>query len=196
MTQSATAKKEEQNSAFGVPYHEESCQADQPMKRGRGRPRKNIIPPKTTPIINPTHKSPIHPNTFYQRNAEPLNNCAHQTQRRDSTPRHNYPNTRSTRSQAQWRPQYSPNPIQHPDYRNTYEPAIPRRDVTDLPVTRNSNGQLVYQIPVDPSITTPYHSYNQQQHRTSHRDETNLTRYVPRDRAYSEQTRYNLRRRF
>ena len=40
MTQSATAKEEEQNSAFGVPYHEESCQADQPMKRGRGRPRK------------------------------------------------------------------------------------------------------------------------------------------------------------
>jgi transposase InsO family protein len=199
MTKPEKTETKGRNITLGVQHHEQSPQGNQPVKRGRGRPRKNVlIPTKPTPATYPNRRTHPHPYTLRhassRRDADFIPNYAHMLPRRDDTSRRNYPNTRSTRSQDQWRPQYSSNPISHPEYEHTCTSLIPKRDVPDIPVTRNADGQFVYHIPV----ATPYHSYrnNQQQNGTSHRDEPYLPRHIPHDRAQSQQTRYNLRRRF
>jgi ribosomal protein L21E len=197
MTQPAKAEEKGRNIAVGAQHQDKSSQCNQPVKRRRGRPRKNdIIPPKPNPTTYPSRRNPTHQNTLRRdssrRDADFTPNYAHMLPQRDETYRRNYPNTRATRSQARYQQtQYS----YDTDSDNICTPVIPKRDVPDIAVTRNGDGQFVYHIPV---AKKPYHSYrdNQRQDGTSHRDEHYLPRHRPHDRAYSQQTRYNLRQRF
>ena len=202
MTQPAEAEQTKSNITVGLPSHEKALHGDQPIKRGRGRPRKNNILPKQIPTITPDQKKSPHPHTFRhassRRDSGPEQNYAHMLAQRNSTSRNNYPNTRSTRSQAQYRPQYYSNSIPDPESRNIYTPTIPKRNVPDIPATRNDDGQLIYQIPLAQPVdrqNRPY--FNQrQEYRTSLYDESQSTRHVPQDRIPSRQTRYNLRQRY
>jgi hypothetical protein len=197
MTQPAKAEEKGRNIAVGAQHQDKSSQCNQPVKRRRGRPRKNdIIPPKPNPTTYPSRRNPTHQNTLRRdssrRDADFTPNYAHMLPQRDETYRRNYPNTRATRSQARYQQtQYS----YDTDSDNICTPVIPKRDAPDIAVTRNGDRRFVYHIPV---AKKPYHSYrdNQRQDGTSHRDEHHLPRHRPHDKAYSQQTRYNLRQRF
>jgi transposase InsO family protein len=179
---------------FGIPPHAETF--NQPVKRGRGRPRKTNPAPKTIPTGVPSRRTPPHQNNIHQdtsrRSETPEINYAHLTQRRNN----NYPNTRSTKSHTQWRPQQSSThpKIPPPEYRPIFTERVTQREVPDFPVTRDGHGRLIHHIPVaHPS--RPYF-YNQRQREVSTYDDSPYNHNESQDKSPLRQTRYNLRRRY
>jgi hypothetical protein len=177
---------------FGIPAHAETF--NQPVKRGR--PRKTDPPPKITPTGVPSQRTPPHPNNIHQasswRSETPEIKYAHLIQRRNV----NYPNTRSTRSQTQRRPEQSSTypKTPPPEYRPIFTQRVPQREVPDFPVTRDAHGRLIYHIPVaHPS--RPYF-YNQRQREVSTYDDSPYNHNESQDKSPLRQTRYNLRRRY
>ena len=111
----------------GIQSHEESFHHDQPIKRGRGRPRKITIQPTPIPTKVPNQGIPSNPNNIRHASTPRDNATDRRYGKTLQRGNNNYPNTRSTRS--------ANTPI----------------DVPDFPVTQHNDEQYTYPEPQNKS---------------------------------------------